>query len=159
MTLSRISCMALIMLACGGGAFAQARQGCLHGTMESRLEEQRRIEALTAMRMINTALARTPPSVRPYPTWEELTNSPIVGTLRGTGGPMGDLARKMQWGSTEPLPGWQIHYLAGRDAYAFSLRDVRDPCGFGYASDESGVIVQTYPISGRGVRIVPLETR
>jgi hypothetical protein len=156
--LIRISCIALVGLVACSPAFAQARQGCLHGAMESRPEEQRRTEALTATHIINTVLARLPRTM-PFPTWEELANSPRIAPLRGTGGAMGDIARKMLWGTIEPLPGWLIHYLAGRDAYAFSLRDSRDPCGFGYASDESGVIVETYPVSSRVVGIVPLETR
>ena len=150
--------MIVAMVVMSAPAFAQARQGCLHGAMESRMEEQRRTEALTATHIINTVLARVPRTM-PFPTWQELANSPRIAPLRGTGGAMGDIARKMLWGTTEPLPGWLIHYLAGRDAYAFSLRDSRDPCGFGYASDESGVIVETSPVSSRVVGIVPLETR
>jgi hypothetical protein len=101
--------------------------------------------------------ARLPNQQPDYQTWEELASSPSIATLRGMGGPMGDIARRMQWGTEEPLPGWQIHHVTRGSAYAFSLTDTRDPCGFTYYSNDSGTIIEGHPIrgSGRG-GIVPI---
>jgi hypothetical protein len=121
---------------------------------------RRREEALAAARMINNAMVRSgglPNQPGRYPSWEEMAASPAVATLRGMGGPMGELARKIQWASSEPLPGWRIHHVTGEEAYAFSLIDTRDPCGFTYSSDESGIVVEGYPVgNGRRGGIVPI---
>jgi hypothetical protein len=158
MRLRRLSWIAgLVLLAAPANAQVQA---CLHRGLESPVEVRRRDEALDAARMINAVLGRSvrlPSQPTRYQSWEELAASPAVGTLRGMGGPMGELARKIQWGSGEPLPGWRIHHVTGEESYAFSLTDVRDPCGFTYTSDESGVVIEGYPVeTGRPGGIVPV---
>jgi hypothetical protein len=136
-------------------ALAQTPQaGCLHQESETPPERARRVEALQAVRLINTVTAR-PFSPRRYQTWSEIANSGAVGTLRTDGGLLGQLARKIRWGTPEPLPGWNIHFVSSEDAYAFTLRDVRDPCGFSYVSDESGVILEGRAVNPRG-GIVPI---
>ncbi len=110
--------------------------------------------------MINSAMglsARLPTQPTRYQTWEQLAASTAIATLRGMGGRSGELARTIQWGTSEPLPGWRIRHVAAEDAYAFSLTDTRDPCGFTYYSDETGTIVEGHPTDlGRGGRLVPL---
>jgi hypothetical protein len=135
---------------------AQAR-ACLHSGFELRAERVRRDEALAAMRLINSLAAnRVPGQARTYLSWDEIGRSEALASLRGTGGAMGDLARKIQWGSDEPLPGWRLHYVAATDGYAFSLTDVRDACGFTYSSNDTGAIVEGEVITNRGVRIIPI---
>ena len=159
MRLSRVSWMVLSLALYAGPALAQARQ-CLHTGLQNPAEVRRREDALTAARLINMAMERGTrlPNQQPeYQRWEALTSSPAVASLRGMGGPLGDVARRMQWGSEEPLPGWEIHHVTREGAYAFSLTDVRDPCGFTYYSNDTGTIVEGHPIrsGGRG-GIVPI---
>ena len=123
---------------------------CLHGENESAAEAARRIEALAAMRLIDYVVeARAP--LTGFPEWEELSTSPVVASLQGGGGPGGALARKLAWGSPQPLPGWGIAYVATRTDVRFSLTDLRDPCGFTYTSMDPEVITR------RRMRIVPLS--
>jgi hypothetical protein len=158
MRLSHVTWMVLGVTLYAGPALAQARQ-CLHAGLENPAEVRRREDALTAARLITMALergARLPNQQPVYQTWEELTSSPTVASLRGMGGPLGDVARRMQWGTEEPLPGWQIHHVTGEGAYAFSLTDTRDPCGFTYYSNEAGTILEGYPVRGGRARIMPI---
>ena len=152
MRLSRVSWMVLGLALCAGpaAALAQARQ-CLHMGLENPDEVRRREDALTAARLINMAMERGAllPNQQPaYQTWEELASSIAVASLRGMGGPLGDVARRMQWGRDEPLPGWEIHHVTREGAYAFSLTDARDPCGFTYYSNNTGTIVEGQTIRG-----------
>jgi hypothetical protein len=160
----RIGLACLLALAAAAPTIAQAPprapapfrlQGCLHEMGETAAERARRTDALNATRLINNALGRLGGAA--YPSWEALADSPVVTSLRSRDvvGPAGELARKMVWGSDEPLTAWRSHYVAQRDAYAFSLRDLRDPCNFTYASDDTAVIVEGYPL-GATNRVVPL---
>jgi hypothetical protein len=129
---------------------------------------ERRTEALRAVRMFNSAavaergsplLPRLPRRPQPpYPAWSDLATSGMVGMWRTDGGPTGDLARKIRWGDDEPLAGWQIHWIANADGYAFTLTDVRDRCGFSYSSDERGVILQGVNLQPR-YSVIPAETQ
>lgn len=150
----RLSPVCLILLGigpCAAPALAQPGAICLHVGIESPAERQRRTDALVAMRVINSAMTgvvRIPNQGLAYPTWEELGGKPITA-MPGLGGLMGEFARKIRWGTSEPLPGWRIHHVRSDNGYAFSLTDMRDPCGFTYSSDETHVIVEGYPV-GRG---------
>ena len=121
---------------------------CLHDENETPAEGARRAEALAAMRMILYVVADRDWLNR-YPRWEDLAASPPVVRLRANSGPAGELARKIAWGTPEPLPGWGIAYVASRYDVRFSLTDLRDPCGFTYSSVDPNV-------TGRRMRIVPL---
>ena len=79
-------------------------------------------------------------------------------TYRNMPGPTGDLARRMAWGSDEPLPGWRIHFVTDGDSHALSLFDARDACRVTYASDDTRVVLEARPIGNQGVRIVPLDS-
>ena len=154
-----VSWMVFGLVLCAGPAVAQTRP-CLHMGLESPSEVRRREDALAAARLINAAIGRTArlPNQQPdYPTWEELGSSTSVATLRGMGGPMGELARKIQWGTGEPLPRWEIHHVTGDGAYAFSLTDTRDPCRFTYYSNETGMIIEGHALRDSGPGgIVPI---
>jgi hypothetical protein len=139
--------------------FAQTRQPrCLHGENETNVQTQRRLEALDVADLINRLIERRPRNSA-FPSWDALGMSPMVNSYRGMAGPRGDLARKIAWGSDEPLPGWQIHYVAAQDGYAFSLADLRDPCGLTFASNDTGMVIEGRPADrSRQVRVVPLDS-
>jgi hypothetical protein len=148
---SNLSVVLLMGLGWAGPLLAQGQQACLHAGLETNVEAQRRQDALAATRMINTLVGGGLPVRAPaYPTWEQVAGLAGLASLRSMGGPMGDLARRIQWGAREPLPGWRIHYVAGEDGYAFSLTDTRDPCAFTYSSNDTGIV----SLSSRGSRLV-----
>jgi hypothetical protein len=154
----RTALVVMVALAWATPALAQARP-CLHSAMESPDEARRREEALQAVRLINSMLTQQRQlGQRPatYPTWEELAQSDRLAFQRGMGGATGELTRKMRWGSSEPLPGWRIHYVAAADSYAFSLTDVTDPCGYTYSTNTTGVITEGQAVTRRGGGIVPV---
>jgi hypothetical protein len=152
------------MLVLAGADGAAAQESC----SSAGPTPQRRTEAIRAVRMFNTAataehrsplvprLPRVPES--PYPSWADLATSGSVGMWRSDGGPAGDLARKIRWGDDEPLPGWEIHWIANEEGYAFTLTDLRDRCGFSYSSDERGVILQGMALQPR-YSVLPAETQ
>jgi hypothetical protein len=120
---------------------------CLHDTAETAAEAERRSEALRAMRLIARAIVMATGDSRParFPSWEALASSPAVETLKQGSGAAAELARKMAWGTTEPLPGWRVSYVATLLDVRFALADERDPCGFTYSSADPQVI----PPAGR----------
>jgi len=129
---------------------------------------ERRTEALRAVRMFNSAAValHAPPlapriprgAQTPYPAWPDLATSPMITMWRGGAGPTSDLARKIRWGEDDPLPGWQMHWIANDDGYAFTLTDMRDRCGFSYTSDERGLILQGVNLQPR-YSVIPAETQ
>lgn len=122
-----------------------AAQDCAHGRDETPEERTRREDALQAVRLINAAQG-TRPFMGGYIPWDRLGLSDYVISLRGDGSRGGELARRMNWGGSEVLPGWRVHFVATLRAYAFSLHDVRDPCGLTYSSDDTGAVVRGYPV-------------
>jgi hypothetical protein len=121
------------------------------------MQAQRREEAVDGVDLINRMLQRRPAGTA-YPKWDEIAGSPMLGQFRTAPGGWGDLARRMEWGTAEPLPGWRIHYVAAQDTYAFSLTDTRDPCRFTFASNDTGTVIEGQPTRMRGVRVVPLDS-
>jgi hypothetical protein len=140
-------------------AMAQTRvPRCLHGDTETEVQLQRRIEALDAADLINRLIDRRPRGSA-YPTWEALGNSQMVNSYRGMAGKRGDLVRKIEWGTDQPLPGWRIHYVAAQNGYAFSLSDLRDPCELTFASNDTGMVIEGRPADRSGqVRVIPLDS-
>ena len=133
-----------------GDALARQAPTCLHQPGETPANAARRTEALAAMRMIDHALYGTFSPV-PAPKWESVASSPVVATLRGMAGPVGDLARKLRWGAKEPLPGWEFAF-APDPGGGFTLTDVTDPCRFELSSSDPAVV----PPRGR-FGILPLD--
>jgi len=152
------------MLLLGGSQAATAQERC----SSSGPTPQRRDEAFRAVRMFNSAalagrgaplLPQLPRRTEaPYPGWSDLATSGSVAMWRADGGPTGELARKIRWGEQEPLPGWEIHWVANAEGYAFTLTDVRDRCGFSFSSDERGVILQGVTLQPR-YSVLPAETQ
>jgi len=140
-------------------AMAQTRAPrCLHGENETEVQLQRRIEALDAADLINRLIDRRPRGSA-YPTWEALGKSQMVNSYRGMAGKRGDLVRKIEWGTDQPLPGWGIHYVAAEDGYAFSLADLRDPCTLTFASNDTGTVIEGRPADRSGqIRVIPLDS-
>jgi hypothetical protein len=148
------SCALVLVVSMSVAASAQTPQaGCLND-VETQAERVRRQEALQATRLINTVAAQARVLGR-YLSWSALAGSSVVATMRTDGGTMGQLARKIAWGTPEPLPGWNMHFVADADAYAFRMRDVRDSCAFAYLSDESGLIWQG-PAMGARAGLLPI---
>lgn len=144
--------LALLM----SGATAASAQTCLHDGRETPAERTRRTDALTAVRLINTAEA----GLKLFRDLPELANAPAVMVMRSEGGQTGKVARAIHWDSDELLPGWRAHFVVTDNRYALSLRDTRDACGFTYSTNETGLIVEGYPIGQGGLRLlVPTGTR
>jgi hypothetical protein len=125
-----------------GGSVGSA-QTCLHESGELPRDAQRRRQALTAVRIINTVQSIN----RQFVTLAQLANSSAMQSMRSESGQNGATARAMRFDGDELLPGWRVHFVLGSDSYAISLRDSRDPCGFTYWSDESGEVLSGGPIT------------
>jgi hypothetical protein len=128
-------------------------EACLHGRVESPAQKERREEALAAMRMIDY-VNRSGVLFPSRMTWERLSRGPTVPKLQSMSGPVGELARKIDWGAEEPLPGWRITWVAGPPAVFFALTDTRDPCAFRYSSNDPEVL----PHGEGRMRVLPLDT-
>ena len=42
--------------------------------------------------------------------------------------------------------GFDVHFVIDGATYAFSVKDILDPCAFAYFSDEAGVIYTGQPL-------------
>jgi hypothetical protein len=91
---------------------------CLHATSESADQQARRRQALTKTRQINSAEV-------------------VAQTQTGRYQPVESLS-----GVTVDPQGFVTHLAVDANGYAFSIKDSLDPCGFGYFSDQTGVIYQ-----------------
>jgi hypothetical protein len=127
------------------------RPECLHGSNETPAEGQRRLEALNAMRLIYGLLDKVPVSMFGYPSWETLARSKAVADLKNAPGTAGELARTIQWGASEPLPGWRLSYETTLTSVDFALTDATDPCSFTYSSRDPIVM----PPNGRVLPLAP----
>ena len=158
MRVSRTGLMVIAVVLWSVPSIAQVGPRCLHGESESRVQQQRREDAIDGADVINQILERNRRDAA-YPTWDALAKSPLVASYRGMPGRAGDLARRMQWGTDQPLPGWRIHYVAGENAYALSLTDIRDPCQLTIATNDTGLVIEGRPASLRGqMRVIPLDS-
>ena len=84
---------------------------CLHGPNESPDQRERRVAAVRVARVINTAEANGRTPYRPL----LMLNVAVP-------------------------EGWNADLTTDGMAYAFSVKDATDPCGFTLFSDEDGVI-------------------
>src|SRR5262245_29493528 len=103
-------------IAIGSRLAAQQQLSCLHGPNESSAQRVRARQALLIARQINT-----------------LENA----SFQGAGGyrPLGQLA-----GLSAVPEGFELHAAIEPLNYAFAVKDMTDPCGFAYFSDDKGVI-------------------
>jgi hypothetical protein len=120
---------------------------CLHEGRETPAERARREDAVGTMNLIARALRMFQGDP---PTWEALASSAAVAALRQQGDP---LASRIQWGSSEPLPGWGIAWVTVDGEARYALVDMRDPCGFSISSES----LAGRPGPNGGFRVVPLS--
>lgn len=97
-------------------ALAQ-QPACLHGPNETEAERKLRFQALTSARSINTAESRA--------ASEGDRKYRQLGQLGGV---------------VMPPYGFDVSLVTDGSAYAFSIKDTRDPCHFAMFSDQNGVI-------------------
>src|SRR3989442_9277429 len=116
MTRIMLSSALVLALSTSSATFAQ-KPACLHQEgSEAQAERARREEALQATRLINTVTAQNQRfGSKRYLAWPEIADSGALATLRSDGGPMGQLVRKIRWGTPEPLPGWNMHFVTSGD--------------------------------------------
>ena len=102
------------------------------------------------MRLIDEVLLRRS-SWPAVPSWEEVAQSNVVASFRAEQGSRGDLARRIEWGASAPLPGWRMSWRTIGVEPLYALTDLRDPCGFTLSSQDLRVIPRRY-------RLVPIGT-
>lgn len=124
-----------------GAAYAQQ---CLHGAAESAEETARRQQALAIARVVNTLQANRPDrATSPY-----LRHPDLAAAAQRANFPQGNAA--LQQASLAPdkdvLPGWKLTVDVGENGYWFMIKDLTDPCGFAYISNQLGVIYTAEPI-------------
>ena len=134
---------ALLTVAVLAAPSAGFSQGCLHRGGETASERQRRGDALAAIHFINSAesAARRTGAYRPL---SEL--STFLAPHRSDGGRLGEIARQMRFDNDEVLPGWTVQLVADTDAYLVMMRDKMDPCGYGYASADDGIVLEGHRV-------------
>lgn len=128
--------LAIVTIAAStGSAYAQQ---CLHGPDETPEEAARRKDALAVTRLVNTAQANSPSATNGvYFQHGELATAPYIVKNRETNA----LLKRMSLEPNEEiLPGWKLTLDVTRDGYWFMVKDVKDPCGFAYVSNRSGLI-------------------
>lgn len=120
-------------------------QQCLHGPDEAADQATRRREALTATRTINNIQANQPGAAKGlYLRHEELAGSPFAADKRQW---TSDTMKRLSLGpEAEMLPNWKLSLEVTQKGYWFMIRDMADPCGFTYLSNQAGVIFKAEPI-------------
>jgi hypothetical protein len=98
------------------GSISAQQAACLHGQDEAAAQRDRRVQALRLTRQINT-----------------LENAMLGQALQYH--PLNALANV-----SAPPQGFAVHFATDGSSYAFSVKDMLDPCAFAYFSDETGVI-------------------
>jgi hypothetical protein len=132
----------VLLLLVNGTARAQA---CLHDANETAEQAARRREALTATRMINNLQVNAPGRAeQKFLRYEELMTSPFfLGMQRSTN----DVVKRISLlPGTDILPNWRLTLDVSEHGYWFMIKDKTDPCGFGYVSNQDGVIFSAEPI-------------
>jgi hypothetical protein len=127
----------VLALAClvvfGSPSFAQQ---CLHASGESPDQANRRREALSAARLVNTLQANQPGAPqRQYVKHEDL----------GAAAPGLPAQFKLAPGE-HIVPGWTLTLDLTPKGYWFSIEDTTDPCGFRYISNQHGLIFTAEPL-------------
>jgi len=127
--------VAIVFVALTGPAFAQ--QACLHDVNETPDQAARRREALGATRNVNNIQANQPGSQsRQYFAHEQLASAPFVQKNAANA----QIAVMNFAPGAEILPGWKLTLDVTREGYWFMIKDVSDPCGFTWISNQNGLI-------------------
>jgi len=129
----------LVSALAAGTAFAQS---CLHGPGETAEQAARRGDALFAARLILTLEFNQPgASSRRFLAYEELAQSYAADTHSGDSG-----IRISLRPGTEVLPKWKFSLDVTPSGFWFMIKDLADPCGFAYISNQESVIFRSEPI-------------
>jgi hypothetical protein len=120
-------------------------QPCLHGPNETPDQAARRLEALTAARIVNTIEANQPGSAKGvFLRHAELADSPYAAKMREA---TNEAARRISLNpSDDILPQWTLTLDVTEKGYWFMIKDTADPCGFAYISNQRGLILRAEPI-------------
>ena len=135
----RFTGLAILALVTVGASASPSRQQqtCLHDANETPDQAARRKEALGATRAVNNIQANQPGSAsRQYFTHDQLGTSPFV--QKSAANPQ--VAVMNFAPGAEILPGWKLTLDVTRDGYWFMIKDVSDPCGFTWISNQIGLI-------------------
>lgn len=133
--------LAMAFTALAGPVHAQQ---CLHGPSETSDQRARRRDALTAARTINTIQNQSGSANRVYLRHVDLANSSYAVNMRNS---QSEVVRRMSLDpQQEILPGWTLTLDVTESGYWFIVRDITDPCGFGYVSNQAGLIFSAEPI-------------
>ena len=101
--------------------FLPSAVACRHDASESQVDRDRREQAVTLAREINSAQGRLSERTRRFHPLAELPNLP-------------------------PVPeGFELRLYTDGGGYVFSLKDVRDLCSYGVFSDQSGLLYEKTP--------------
>ena len=128
-------------LAAGTGSAQQ----CLHGANETPDQAARRRDALTVTRNINNIQANQPGAAsRMYLRHIDLGGSPYATKMRES---TNETVRRISLSpNDEVLPKWKLTLDVTPDGYWFMVKDLADPCGFAFISNQAGVIFSGEPI-------------
>ena len=128
----------LAVMTVGASASPPSRQqSCLHDANETPDQAVRRKEALGAARTVNNIEANQPGSAsRQYFAHEQLASAPFVQKNAANA----QIAVMNFAPGAEILPGWKLTLDVTRDGYWFMIKDVSDPCGFTWISNQVGLI-------------------
>jgi hypothetical protein len=136
--------MSIILFALLATGPASAQQ-CLHGPNETPDETSRRHQALTAARTVNTLQANQPGARnRSYLRHVDLDGSSYAQNLRQSTNET--LKRISLRPEDEILPKWKLTLDVTESGYWFMIKDLADPCGFAYISNQTGLIFNSAPI-------------
>jgi hypothetical protein len=116
-------------------------QQCLHGSNETPEQQQRRRQAVSVVRAVNSIQANQAGAAqKKYLRHEELATPPYA-TKRPESVKQFNFAP-----GEEVLPGWELKLDVMADGYWFMVKDKTDPCGFAFISNHSGIIYTAEPI-------------
>ena len=120
---------------------------CLDAQDQGSAEYARRLRALNAVRLINTALMIHKHQFGRFAGWDELTTSAALKQAGEMGASFAEAYNVMSLApNTDLLPGFTLHLVTDGTTYSLLLRDKTDPCGFSQFSNEVGIIYNGYPI-------------
>ena len=125
---------------------ARAQQ-CKHGSDETSDEKQWRVQAVNAVRIINTVEVNHKTLYGKFLPFSELPNSPVVERMHLKDGPWGRIFKAMFFApNTDVLPGFELRFTLGEDGYSVAITDKTDPCRRSFFSDQIGIIYEGQPI-------------
>ena len=140
-----LKCTVSFMLFASLAMRPASAQQCLHGLNETPDETSRRQQALTAAWTVNTLEANQPGARnRSYLRHVDLDGSSYAQNLRqSTNETLKRIALRPE---DEILPKWKLTLDVTENGYWFMIKDLADPCGFAYISNQAGVIFNSAPI-------------